>query len=200
VTTTTEGKANATTSTTTEQGKSTANTGVPDKYEFKPPAGQTYDQPLLDAATPIFRELGLSQPQADRLVELWNKHAQSQADVGAKAIVAQGEKWMTETKADPDVGPKLDQIKADIGSAFNAMIAKGTITERDRTEFMQSMDLSMVGSQRAFIKIFGAMAKAHVEGKAVSGTGPSAEGQHPNGKAAPLSIAAAMYPNLPRQN
>lgn len=107
---------------------------------------------------------------------------------------------MTETKADPAVGPKLESIKADIGSAFNAMIAKGTITERDRTEFMQSMDLSMVGSQRAFIKIFGAMAKAQIEGKAVNGGGPSAEGQQPNGKTAPPSLAAAMYPNLPRQN
>lgn len=114
--------------------------------------------------------------------------------------MAQGEKWMTETKADPAVGPKLESIKADIGSAFNAMIAKGTITERDRTEFMQSMDLSMVGSQRAFIKIFGAMAKAQIEGKAVNGGGPSAEGQQPNGKTAPPSLAAAMYPNLPRQN
>lgn len=175
-----------------------ATTTAPDKYEFKPAQGApAFDQPLLDAATPIFREFGLSQTQADKLVALWNTHAQSQADVGVKAVIAQGEKWMAETRADPDVGPKLETIKTDIGRAFDAMIAKGTITTKDRADFMQSMDLSMVGSQRAFIKILGAMAKSHIEGKAVSGTGPSPNGQDKSGTVAPQSLASMMYPNLP---
>lgn len=103
---------------------------------------------------------------------------------------------MAETQADPNVGPKLESIKADIGSAFNAMIAKGTITERDRSDFLTAMDLSMVGSQRAFIKIFGALAKSQIEGKAVNGAGPSPNGQQPTGQTPRPSAAAAMYPKL----
>lgn len=174
--------------------------GPPDKYDFKPAEGSPpYDQTILDAATPVFKELGLSQPQAEKLVELWNKHAQTQADLGVKAVIAQGEKWMTETKADPDVGPKLESIKTDIGRAFDAMIAKNVITPKDRSEFLQAMDLSMVGSQRAFIKIFGALAKAQIEGKAVNGAGPSPNGQQQTGQTTRPSAAAAMYPNLPHQ-
>lgn len=172
---------------------------IPDKYEFRPAEGAPpYDETIIATATPVFKELGLSQAQADKLVSIWNTHAKSQADIAVQAVIAQGEKWMTETKADPSVGPKLDTIKADIGRAFDAMIADNTLTRKDVEDFKQTMDLSMAGNQRAFIKTLGALAKSRIEGKPINPgrATPSEAGQNPNGAVSKPTPAQLMYPNL----
>jgi hypothetical protein len=174
--------------------------GPPAEYKFTPPDGQTYDKATLDAATPVFKELGLTQAQADRLVTFWNERAASQADIGRKAIEAQGEKWMTETKADPVIGSRLETIKVNIGQAFDKLVADGKLTRSDVDQWKFAMDLSMVGNQRAFIKVSDAMALAVIEGKVVTGTGPSPNGQHPSGTTPKPTAAQAMYPHLPSSN
>lgn len=170
---------------------------APDTYTFTPPDGKTYDQSTIDAATPVFRELGLNQAQADKLVEFWNSRAQTSADAAKATIAAMGEKWMGELKSDPDIGGKLDTVKADMGRAFDSMVADGSISRRDVDEFKFAMDLSMVGNNRAFAKVFNSLAKSRVEGKSVSGTGPSTHGQNVKGVTPRPGLAAAMYPNLP---
>lgn len=124
------------------------------------------------------------------------------ADLGTKAIAAQGEKWLAETQADPLVGPKLEAIKTDVGRAFDAMIADNTLTRKDVEEFKSTMDLSMAGNQRAFIKILGALSKSRVEGRPVNlnGTGPSPNGQSPTGASPKPTAAQLMYPNLASSN
>lgn len=170
--------------------------GPPDAYTFTPPAGQTYDKATIDAATPMFRELGLTQPQADRLVEFWNKQAQSQADIGQRAIEAQGQKWDSQLKADPELGPHLATIKSDMGQAFNALVAKNKLTQQQVDGFKFAMDLSMVGSNPDFVRVFRAFAQPHIEGTSVTGTGPSPNGQNAKGTTPKPSLASAMYPNL----
>ena len=43
---------------------------VPDKYEFKAPEGYEVDQKFLDDATPVLKELGLTQEQANKLFDI----------------------------------------------------------------------------------------------------------------------------------
>src|SRR5574340_1250451 len=78
-TTATETKPDAT---PTEPAKPTP----PETYTFKAPDGKSYDQSLIDGATPIFRELGLDQAAADKLVAFYDKHAQGAADLAVKAV------------------------------------------------------------------------------------------------------------------
>ena len=45
---------------------------VPEKYDFKAPEGQSLDAALVERATPIFKELGLTQDAAQKLVDFYN--------------------------------------------------------------------------------------------------------------------------------
>jgi hypothetical protein len=179
--------------TTPATGETPKPTG-PDTYTFTPPEGQTYDKTLLDAATPIFKELGLSQAQADKLVEVQAKWARSQADLAIETVKAQREKWVAEVMRDPDLGPKLEAIKTDIGRAFAAINDPAL-----EQSFKDAMNLTGAGDNPAFIKTFHKFAQKFIEGKPVSGTGASPNGQTPTGQVQRPSAAQAMYPNLARQ-
>jgi hypothetical protein len=169
--------------------------GAPDTYTFTPPAGTTFDDAAIAAATPIFRELNLSQASADKLVGFYNEQMKAAADTGSKAVLAMREKWVTEVKTDPELGGKLDTIKADIGRAFDALGDSKLVTE-----FKTAMDLTGAGDNPAFIKAFWKLSQKLIEGKSVIPGGPSPLGQSPGGKAERPSLASAMYPNLARTN
>jgi len=175
-----------------------ATTVVPDKYDFKAPEGATLDATLIERATPIFKELGLDQAGAQKLIDLQSAIAKEQALDIDKVIKAQGAKWMAKAEADPELAGKLPAIKEDMGRALDGMVAAKVITSDDRAEFQVAMNASMVGNNPAFIKIFKAMGARFVEGKPVPGGNiPSVQGQQSNGRTAPPSMAASMYPNLP---
>ena len=167
-------------------------TGAPESYDFKSAEGQPLaDRTIVDAATPIFRELNLTQPQAQKLVDFYNAQMKSQSDAGAKAVTAMREQWVSEVKADAELGPKLDTIKTDIGRAFDAL-GDTKLTN----EFKSAMDLTGAGDHPAFIRAFWKLSQRLIEGKPVSGGGPTANGQSPSGQVRRPSLASAMYPNL----
>ena len=169
---------------------------VPDAYTFKPAMeGAEPDKDLVSAATPIFKELGLTQAQADKLVDLYNGMAKKQSDIGLATIKAMGEKWEAEAKADPYIGPNLDKIKVDVGRALDRLEqARPGI----KTRFANAMNMTMAGSNPAFIETFWELSKSIVEGTHVQAGGPSPQGQSSNGQSQRPSIAQAMYPNLTR--
>ena len=168
---------------------------VPDKYEFKPPEGSALDEAVVAAATPIFRELGLSQAAADKLVTFYNEQMKAIADTGAKAVLAMREKWVSEVKSDPEMGSKLDVIKADIGRAYDVLGDAKLVQD-----FKTAMDLTGAGDNPAFIKALWKLSQKVIEGKPVVGGGPSPHGQTAGGQSQRPSIAQAMYPNLARTN
>ena len=170
---------------------STKPTAVPDAYTFKAPDGTELDKPTADAATPIFKELGLSQAAADKLVGFYNERMKAVADAGSQAVLAMREKWVSEVKSDPDLGGKLDTIKADIGRALDALGDAKLVNE-----FKSAMDLTGAGDNPAFIKAFWKLSQKLIEGKPVGGGGPSPHGQQSSGMAKKPSLASAMYPNL----
>jgi hypothetical protein len=166
-------------------------TGAPDTYTFRAPDGTELDKSLTEAATPIFKELGLTQAAAGKLVDFYNAQMKSQADVGLKAVLALREKWVGEVKSDPELGSKLDTIKADIGRAFDTLGDPKLVDE-----FKSAMDLTGAGDNPAFIRAFWKLSQRVIEGKPVGGGGPSPHGQQPSGMAKKPSLASAMYPNL----
>lgn len=168
-----------------------ANT-APDTYVFTPAEGAAYDPALIEQATPVFKELGLTQAAADKLVALWNNAAKSAADASLAAVKTMREGWVAEVKADLELGPKLDTIKADIGRAFDSMNDPKLVSE-----FKAAMDLTGAGDNPAFIRAFWKMSQRMIEGKPTSGGGPSPLGQNKTGTIPKPTLAAAMYPNLP---
>lgn len=183
-------------STTSEKKPDTP--AAPDAYtDFTAPEGYTLAKETIDAALPIFKELGLSQEQAQKLVSF---HAE-QMIAAAKAPQATYETlrsdWQAKIKSDADMtkavsGDKtgLDAVKLDIGRAYAALPPDLA------TEMKAAMDLTGAGDHPAIVKGFWKLAQFVTEGKAVTGKGPSPLGQREPGKAPP-SAAQALYPNLP---
>lgn len=164
---------------------------VPDTYTFKAPEGGEVDQTLVDTFSPVFKELGLTQAQADKLTEAYNKHAQTQADITRNAIAEMGRQWETQTKADPELGTKLDQIKIDVGRALDVVLSP-----KEREAFQTAMNQTMIGNNPEFIRTFWKLAQRAAPGTHVAGGGPSPQGQSPTGQTQRPSVAASIWPNL----
>lgn len=80
---------------------------VPEKYEFKTPEGVKIDPTVLEKATPVFKELGLSQEAAQKLIDF---QAAQQVEA-AKAFNEQLGKWQAEVKAMPEADKVLGDAK-----------------------------------------------------------------------------------------
>ncbi len=168
----------------------TAPTGAPEKYEFKPAEGKSLDQAAIDRAVPIFKELGLSQAQADKLMNVWNGRVDDLSKENMKYVDAMRADWRSQVEKDPEMSGRLDKIKADIGEF------KSTLDPKLRADFEEAMNLTGAGDHPAFVKTFWKMSQSFIEGKHVSGSGPSPNGQNPPNTPKP-TLAQAMYPHLP---
>lgn len=171
---------------------------VPEVYEFTAPENYTIDAALLEKATPIFKELGLTQEQAQKLVDIQVAREIENAKAPEASYTALRTEWQAATLADPDIKAYstdgktgIDAVKIDIGRALSSL--GDTKLEAD---FRAAMDLTGAGDNPAFVKAFWRLAQKVGEGKHVVGHGASPEGQRAPGSAAKPSPAQAMYPNL----
>jgi hypothetical protein len=135
----------------------------------------------------VFKELGLSQDQATKLVEFQAKLAEQQL----ASVKAMDDKWIDQINKDPEIGTKLATVKADIGRALDALNDAKLVSE-----FKDAMNLTRAGNNPAFVKAFWKLSQLVTEGKPVPGGRPSPLGQNPTGQKQIPSAAAAMYPHL----
>lgn len=170
---------------------------APTNYTFTAPEGQQLDDKLIATATPIFRELGLDNAQAQKLVDFYNAQTMTQAQATAHVINAMGETWRNETMADPVLGANLPKIQADVGRAYDALVANGTLKPAEVDAFKSTMNQTMIGNNPAFVRVLWRMSQALAEGTHVSAANPSPHGQDAGGNAnSRPSLAQAMYPGL----
>lgn len=141
--------------------------------DFTLPEGVTLDSALLEQATPIFKELGLSKEQAQKLVNLKAQESQQQAD----AFNQQLETWRTSAKADKEYGGDL--FEANIALARSAMNRVGT------PELKQLLNDSGVGDHPEVIRLMVRVGKMTAEDNPTKGR-PAAVKQ---------DNAAILYPN-----
>ena len=174
---------------------------VPEKYEFKAPENYTLDPKLLETVTPLFKELGLTNEQAQKLVDIQIAREIAAARAPQDTYEATRTKWQAETTSHPDIKNLVDKdsgktgidaVKIVMGRALNA-IGDPTLA----TEFKAAMDLTGAGDNPAFVRTFLKLADFVTEGKHVAGKGPSIAGQREPGKTALPTAAQAIYPNLP---
>ena len=170
---------------------------VPDAYTLTAPEGQVLDSDLVAAATPVFRELGLDNAAAQKLVDIYNTKALTQAQATARVINAMAETWRNETLSDPVLGPNMPKIQTDVGRAYDALVANGALKPAEVDAFKTAINQTMFGNNPAFVRVLWRMSQSLVEGSHVPGSNPSPHGQDSGGNANTRpSIAQAMYPNL----
>lgn len=100
-------------------------TGAPDAYELAAPEGFTITPEAKELAEPVFRDLNLSNDQANKLMPVAAKFA-DQIKTGIEqqmlqAVTAQRKAWLDDAKADADIGGgKWDESMVAAGKALDA--------------------------------------------------------------------------------
>lgn len=157
--------------------------GVPEKYELKPPEGQTLDSSVLETFTPVFKELGLTQAQAQKLVD-------TQFAVTAKAVEAtqkqlgdqvaeENAKWAKACREDKEIG----------GANFeaNAAIANKALAAFGSPELKTELIASGYANHPAFVKLFWTIGQKLAESTAPTHGAPPASAK---------SAASVLYPSM----
>lgn len=171
--------------------KPSTETGAPAEYAtYAVPDGYELDAEVAKQANVIFKEMNLTQTQAQKLVDFYTAKTTESANQPYQVWNDMQAKWVKEVKDDPQMGPRLNEIKTTISRAID-----GIGDPKLASEFRAAMDYTGAGNNPAFIKAFWKLASMVTEGRHVAGGGPSPAGQKRAGEMP--SAAQAMYPNLP---
>lgn len=81
---------------------------IPEAYELTAPEGMTLDADLLAEATPIFKEMGLTNEAANKVLPIAKTLMDKTRDATVQQLIDQGAQqrkaWLDEAKADPEIG------------------------------------------------------------------------------------------------
>lgn len=166
-------------------------TGAPETYaDFTAPEGITIDKELVAEVTPIFKELGLSQEAAQKLMDFHTAKFGKTNEMLTKSVEDMRADWRNQVMSDKDIGGKIDQVKIELGRA------KDRLPAEVRTAFDEAMNITGLGDHPAIVKGLYEMAKMVNEGSHVTGGGPSPNGQSKTGEVSRPTLAGALYPNL----
>lgn len=124
---------------------------APEKYEFTPPEGQELDANALAVFEPIAKELGLSQEQAQKLVDIYPQIQRQQAEAWSKQVAD----WGEQVKADKEIGG--DKFNASVGAAQRALDQFGN------TELREYLNASGLGNHPALVRFCAKVGKAMAE-------------------------------------
>lgn len=152
-----------------------AKSQVPDKYEFTAPEGSTLNEGSLAHFSEISREIGLSQEQAQAVI---NKMAPVIAAQSVEAVRAAQAEWKAAQVTDKEFGG--DQLAANLGIARKALQAFGT------PELTQLLNQSGLGDHPEILRAFYRAGKAISEDTFVSG----------NMGRAQTDPASVMFPSM----
>jgi hypothetical protein len=132
------------------------------------------------------KELGLTQPQAQRLVDFHNSEVKRASEASQQSWTTTQEGWVAEVKADKEIG-NLAQTKAIIGKVMG---------NREFTDpgFEEALALTGAGNNPAVIRTLFRWAKMLGEGGPITGTPPA---RAPNGTSTSRTPAEIMYPGGP---
>jgi hypothetical protein len=145
---------------------------APTYGDFKLPEGAAVDDESLKAASTLFADSGLSQEQAQKFIDLAVSREQAAAQKGVRAFVDLQTKWVSEIKADPDIGG--DKFQATLASAARA------IDRLDIPGLREALDLTGAGNNPAIVKAFARIGQMISEDRFRPGNGaPPAAAKSP---------------------
>lgn len=150
---------------------------VPESYDFKVPGGVTLDASLVDEFTPIAKELGLTQDQAQKVVDL---HTAAIAKVEGRIREQWSqtqEQWREASKGDAEIGgAKL---------AETVTVAKKALEKFGTPGLVEVLESTGLGNHPEVIRFVAKIGRS-VSEDALAGM---SSGEAPN----PLK---AMYPSM----
>ena len=162
-----------------------ATTEPPVEYtEFTLPEGMSVDADALGQARALFSEARLPQEQAQKFIDLAVSRERAVAENGARAFVELQNKWVSEIKADPDIGGT--KLQASLASAARAIDRLGV------PGLKEALDLTGAGNNPAVVKAFVRLGQMVSEDRFAPGNGAP--------PAAPRSPAEVIYGNSPKQS
>lgn len=153
--------------------------GVPEEYEFKMPEGLALDSAAVEKFEPIFKEMKLSQDQAQVLAERYAEHVQGIQKAQADAHRQQVEGWVSNVKADPEIGGKAMEE--------NVIFAKKALGKYGTPELTAILDQTGFGNHPELVRAFCRIGKAMSEPTTIY-TGGTANEQTP--------VEKIMYPTM----
>lgn len=169
--------------------------GPPEKYEFKAAEGKELDPKVVEAVTPIFKELGLTQDQAQKLVDFQAARDTELATAMEKVVNDTRNEWREKIAKDPTLGDGKDNLKPEVRA--NISKALDSLPAEAKAAVVKAFDLTGAGDNPAVVAAMNHFGKLLSEGTSVRGGGPSSEGQRAPGAPTRPSLAQALYPNNP---
>ena len=137
-----------------------AKVGAPEKYELK--AGDiALPAEVLAKYEPLFREAGLTNEAAQKLVDMRIAEVNAQESTAVENLVAQHTEWLDATKADGEIG----------GANLDTSVkhAQSAIARFGSPELKSFLDLSGAGSHPELVRAFARIGKAMAEDVIVTG-------------------------------
>ena len=131
--------------------------------EFKLPDGLTADAEAMKAATDLFADSKLSQEQAQKFIDFAASREKATAQAGVRAFVDLQTRWVSEIKADPEIGGS--RLQASIASAARA------IDRLDVPGLREALDLTGAGNNPAIVKAFARLGQMISEDRFRPGNG-----------------------------
>lgn len=151
--------------------------------DFKMPDGMTIDAEELARAHALFAESGLPQEHAQKFVDHAVSREKAAAERGLKAFIELQNKWVSEIKADPDIGgAKLNASMAAAARAIDRLAVSG---------LREALNLTGAGNHPAVVKAFVRLGQLISEDRFAPG--------HDAAPAAPRSPAEVIYDGNPKQ-
>ena len=154
-----------------KQGQKEQKPVAPEKYEISTPEGfEQIDQGLLDRFTPVAKECGLTNEQAQKLANLYGKQLQQVNEAQEIEFFKQRQEWVNELKNDPEFGAGNDDtFKSSVGKAQLALKQFGS------PELTQYLERSGLGDNIYLVKAFAKIGSALGEDGFVDGNGSGNE-------------------------
>ena len=157
------------------------NKDTPGEYaEFTIPEGQELDKGAMDTFKPIAKELGLTQEQAQKLVDVYSGSTADASKVMMEQIDALHESWIQEVRNDKELGGvKFDETLATARTFLNGY---------GDEQLTQVLNESGLGNHPAVVKLFYKLGRSMAEDNVNIGAIRNAEGE--------VSLAKRMFPNM----
>jgi hypothetical protein len=159
----------------------------PEKYTLVAPEGFEVDDTLLAEVDPVFRELGLNDDQANKLMPLAGKFADRLMAAQQDAFQAQASDWAKEAQADAEIGGKhWGETESLVAKALDRFAGPKEVGGKPNV-FRALLDETKLGNHPEMIRMFRRI-----------GAAVSEDGEMPRSDAgAPVKQdrLAVLYPN-----
>lgn len=135
---------------------------VPEKYELSMPEGWTVDEKALEAFTPIMKELGCSNEQAQKLADVFIQQVSARRSADIELLSNEVKRWEEELKNDEEIGgAKLNE---------NLSYTAKVLMKYGGPDVRQLLDDTGLGSHPGFVKMLVKLGRAVSDDEWVDGT------------------------------